>query len=321
MSPESLRDLYIQMLRLRRIELRLRDILLSGEIICPVHLYTGQEAIAVGACRQLHAGDFVFSTHRSHGHYLAKGGDLKAMLAEIFGRIGGCSSGHGGSMHLSDFTQGFPGSSAIVGASIPLAVGAALAFKRQNMRRIAIAFFGDGATNEGVWYESLNLAALWKVPVIFICENNLYSTHMPVTHCLADTEIYRKAKSFCIPAERIDGNNVVEVHTAVSDAVTRARKGEGPTLIECLTYRWHGHVGPNDDLDKGLRSPKEHTAWLKRDPVSNFAAKLISKNLLTEAIRQEFLTTVEMEIDDALTHARNSPQPETKKVLEGTFRS
>lgn len=222
--PATLRSLYVAMLRMRRIEEKIAE-LLSGEpeIICPVHLYIGQEAVAAGVCAHLRKEDYVFSTHRSHGHYLAKGGDIRALVAELYGRVTGCSRGRGGSMHVASPNIGLPGSSAIVAGTIPLAIGAALAFSIRKQDNVAVAFFGDGATNEGAFYESLNFASLKKLPVIFVCENNAYSTHMPVSECLADTRIYRKADAFNMPGTRVDGNNVMDVLRAAGKAITDAR--------------------------------------------------------------------------------------------------
>ena len=195
--PDKLRLLYENMLRIRLFEERVAELLANeAEIKCPTHLYIGQEAVAVGVCANLRNDDYVFSTHRSHGHYLAKGGDLKALMAELYGKATGCSKGRGGSMHLASPDVGLPGSSAIVAGTIPIAVGVAMSFKMQKKDTISIAFFGDGATNEGAFYESLNFASLKKLPVIFACENNLFSTHMPISSCLADTDIYKKAEAF-----------------------------------------------------------------------------------------------------------------------------
>ncbi len=284
----TLRTLYTTMLRIRKLEERVAELLQSpSEIVCPVHLYTGQEAVATGVCANLRREDYVFSTHRSHGHYIAKGGDLRALMAELYGKATGCSRGRGGSMHLASPDMGLPGSSAIVAGTIPIAVGAALALSLKKSDGVAVAFFGDGAVGEGTFYESLNLASLKKLPVIFVCENNLYSTHMPVAACLAATEIYRKAEAFCLPGTRVDGNNVIEVYQAAREAIAAARRGEGPALIECLTYRWRGHVGPNYDLDKGLRKQEELDYWMKRDPVKMLEASLLEQKIISATERDQ----------------------------------
>ncbi|MFC1908815.1 thiamine pyrophosphate-dependent dehydrogenase E1 component subunit alpha [Chloroflexota bacterium] len=321
-SPAVLKNLYHTMLKIRRVEERLAELLLvEQEIICPVHLYTGEEAVAAGVCANLRKDDYVFSTHRSHGHYLAKGGDIKALLAELYGKATGCSKGRGGSMHLAAPDSGLPGSSAIVAGTIPLAVGAALAFSIQEKDNVAVAFFGDGATNEGAFYESLNFASLKKAPVIFICENNLYSTHMPIDACLADTDISRKAETFQLPGIRVDGNNVIEVFTNARKAVERARSGHGPTLIECMTYRWRGHVGPNYDTEKGLRSEEELNSWMDRCPIEMLEKGLLEQGILSEPEKSRSRDNIDREIEEAITFARESPYPDEKELLDNVFKT
>ncbi|MFC2004670.1 thiamine pyrophosphate-dependent dehydrogenase E1 component subunit alpha [Chloroflexota bacterium] len=318
----TLRNLYSTMLRIRRVEERIADILEnSSEIVCPVHLYIGQEAVATGVCANLHQEDYVFSTHRSHGHYIAKGGDINALVAEIYGKITGCSRGRGGSMHLASPDIGLPGSSAIVAGTIPLAVGAALAFSLQKNKNIAICFFGDGAVSEGVFYESLNLASLKKLPVVFVCENNLYSTHMPIASCLADTEICEKAKAFDLPGLKVDGNNVIEVYNVAKEAIKATRSGKGPVLIECLTYRWRGHVGSNYDIDKGLRSQEELDSWVERCPVKMLEEFLLANNVILESDRDQIRHDIDEEIEAAITFARESPYPKGEDATRGVFKS
>jgi len=262
------------MLFIRLFEEEVANLLEEGKIRCPTHLYIGQEAVAVGVCAALCDDDWVFSTHRSHGHFLAKGGDPKALLDELFCRDSGCSHGFGGSMHVIDLDHGLPGSAAIVGGTIPLAVGAAYSFKLEDAGRVAVAFFGDGAACEGVLYEALNLAALWDAPVIFVLENNLFSTHLRVDACHAQPDFVRKAEAFGVPGVAIDGNDAVSVFRAARFAVGRARKGRGPFFIEARTYRWRGHVGPNPDVDKGIRSREELDFWMERCPIKRLRADL-----------------------------------------------
>jgi pyruvate dehydrogenase E1 component alpha subunit len=310
------------MLRIRKLEERIAELLQSpSEIVCPVHLYTGQEAVAAGVCANLRREDYVFSTHRSHGHYIAKGGDLRALMAELYGKATGCSRGRGGSMHLASPDMGLPGSSAIVAGTIPIAVGAALAISLKKSHAVAVSFFGDGAVGEGTFYESLNLASLKKLPVIFVCENNLYSTHMPVAACLAATEIYRKAEAFCLPGTRVDGNNVIEVYQVSSEAVAAARRGEGPALIECLTYRWRGHVGPNYDLDRGLRKQEELDYWMKKDPVKMLEASLLEHKIISVTERDRISREIEEEIEAAITFAKESPYPDEIEADKGVFKN
>lgn len=322
-SPATLKSLYTTMLRIRRFEEKVADLLLcpTPEIICPVHLYTGQEAVATGVCANLRKDDYVFSTHRSHGHYLAKGGDLKALMAELFGKATGCSKGRGGSMHLASPEIGLPGSTAIVAGTIPLAVGAALAFATQETDSVAVSFFGDGATNEGVFYESLNFASLKKLPVIFVCENNLYSTHMPIAACLAATDIHKKAEAFNMPGIKIDGNNVSEVFQTSKKLIEEARSGHGPALVECMTYRWRGHVGPNFDVEKGLRSQEELDYWMNRDPVKTFGEVLSERHILSETEKTRIRADIEKEIEDALVFARKSPYPTENQLLDNVFKT
>ena len=318
----TLRALYVTMLKVRKFEEKVAELLHPDpEIICPVHLYTGEEAIAAGVCANLQKDDYVFSTHRSHGHYIAKGGDIKALMAELYGRATGCSKGRGGSMHLTSPDVGLPGSSAIVAGTVPLAVGAALAFSIQEIDAVSVAFFGDGATNEGVWYESLNFASLKKLPVVFVCENNLYSTHMPVSACLADTNIYKKAEAFNMPGIRIDGNNVIEVFERAKEAIENARCGGGPTLIECMTYRWRGHVGPSYDLDKGLRNKEELEQWMSRCPIRGLEELLLDQGVISNSEKKLICQEIDKETEEALIYAKESPYPDENSLLNGVFKT
>jgi len=316
-----LRAMYVTMLRIRKFEERVASLVSEGEIICPSHLYTGEEAVSTGVCSALRRDDWVFSTHRSHGHYVAKGGDIKALMAELYGKATGCSRGRGGSMHLASPEVGLPGSSAIVAGTIPLAVGAALAFSMREEGGVSVAFFGDGAVNEGVWYESLNFASLKRLPVIFVCENNLYSTHMPISACLADTSIYQKAEAFKMPGVRIDGNNVVEVYKTAKGAVEDARRGNGPTLIECMTYRWRGHVGSNFDLEKGLRSKQELDYWMKRCPIKALEGLLLNHDIISESEKEQICRGIDGEIEEALIFAKQSPYPGQNELLDNVFKT
>ncbi len=321
-SPTTLRAMYVTMLNIRKFEERVAEFVTPPkEIICPVHLYIGQEAVATGVCANLRRDDYVFSTHRSHGHYIAKGGDIKALMAELYGKATGCSKGRGGSMHLALPDVGLPGSSAIVAGTIPLAVGTALAFSMQKKGGVSVAFFGDGATNEGTFYESLNFASLKKLPAIFICENNLFSTHMPISACLADTNIYKKAELFNMPGVRVDGNDVIKVYEAAKKAVEDARCGKGPTLIECMTYRWRGHVGPNYDLDKGLRSKAELDYWMNRCPIKTLEDSLLKHGIISETAKIQLYKSIEKEIEEAVIFAKESPYPDESELLNNVFKT
>ncbi|MDP6640822.1 MAG: thiamine pyrophosphate-dependent dehydrogenase E1 component subunit alpha [Nitrososphaerales archaeon] len=320
LSLNQLQAMYKSMLRIRLFEEKVGDLVRKNEIICPCHLYIGQEAIATGVCAALRTDDYVFSTHRSHGHYIAKGCNLDALMAELYGKVTGCSKGRGGSMHLSFPEMGFIGSSAIVAGSIPLAVGAALSFSIRKTDNVSVAFFGDGATNEGVWYESLNFAALKKLPIVFVCENNLYSTHVHISDHLADTDIRKKAEIFRIPGIQVDGNDVTEVFKVAKKAVDTARQGEGPTLIECMTYRWRGHVGPNDDLNTGLRSKEELAFWKEKGPIKRLEKKLLDNNFLSKSEMLSIRSEIEKEVDESLKFAKNSPFPQEESLLDYVFK-
>jgi len=321
-SAATLRSLYRMMVKIRRAEDRIAELITAEpNIVCPCHLYTGQEAVAVGVCANLRRDDYVFSTHRSHGHYLAKGGDMKGLMAELYGKAAGCSRGRGGSMHLAAPDIGLPGSCAIVAGSIPLAVGAALAFSLRGQDAVAVAFFGDGATNEGTFYESLNLASLKKLPVIFVCENNAYSSHMPVSACLADTDIYRKAEGFAMPGIRVNGNNIFEVLATAGKAIDNARRGGGPALIECLTYRWRGHVGPNYDLDKGMRTKQDLDYWMSRCPIRALDEALTRHGILSAAEKRRIGEDIDREIEEAVSFALDSPCPDGREVANDVFRT
>ena len=320
---KTLRMMYETMQRIRKFEERVAELVSKNEIICPCHLYIGEEAVATGVCAALRKDDYVFSTHRSHGHYIAKGGDIKALMAELHCRATGCSKGRGGSMHLASPDVGLPGSSAIVAGTIPLAVGVALAFSLQKRDSVSVAFFGDGAANEGTFYESLNFASLKKLPVIFVCENNLYSTHMHISACLADTDIYKKAEAFMMPSVRVDGNNAMDVFKVAKEAVEDARSGKGPALIECMTYRWRGHVGPSYDLNKGLRSKEELDYWMNRCPAKALEEFLLEHDFISESEKNKIHESIEEEIAEALVFAKKSPypDPDNEKSFSDVFKT
>ncbi|MEK7270953.1 MAG: thiamine pyrophosphate-dependent dehydrogenase E1 component subunit alpha [Planctomycetota bacterium] len=310
----TLRAMYVAMLRIRRFEERVADLLVSQEIKCPTHLYIGQEAVAVGVCANLRRDDYVFSTHRSHGHYMAKGGDLNKLMAELYGRKTGCSGGRGGSMHLAAPEVGFMGSTSIVGGNLPLAVGAALGFAMRGVDRVAVVFFGDGASDEGVFHECLNFASLRKLPVLFVLENNLYSSHLHLRERQPDTNLFRKAETYLMPGLQVDGNSVIEVSHASRQAIEAARAGGGPALLECLTYRWRGHVGPNWDLEVGVRTKEEVDGWVKRCPVKAHERLLLAEGIMGEGEVAGIAQQVEAEVEAALTFARESPFPEAAEL-------
>ena len=319
-SGDLLKEIYRVMLRIRLFEEKVASLVEGKKIKTPCHLYIGQEAVAAGVCAALRKKDYVYSTHRSHGHYIAKGGDLKSLMAEIFCRATGCSGGYGGSMHVCSPDVGLPGSSAIVGGTIPLAVGTALAFAGRGQKSVSCAFFGDGAATEGVLYESMNFAKLRNLPVVFVCENNFYSTHMHISKIQANSEIHKRAHGFDVPSQRIDGNNAVEVYRAAGEAVEKARAGGGPSFIECLTYRWRGHVGPNYDLDKGIRSREELDWWVGNCAVSRMETFLKDINILDESENKRMIGRIVEEVEESLIFAQKSPFPEAQNLGGNTFR-
>jgi TPP-dependent pyruvate/acetoin dehydrogenase alpha subunit len=309
-SQDLKKRLYYRLLLLRRLEERIIADYPAKEMRSPSHLYMGHEAIAVGVCEALDKDDIVYPYYRSHGWYLAKGGDLKAMVAELHGRENGCSKGWGGSMHLIELKAGVMGTSAIVAGTVSHAAGAALAFCLQGKKSVCAVSFGDGAVEEGVFHETLNMAALRKLPVLFICENNLYATNTHIRYRQAQTEIFRRAESYGIPGVRIDGNDVLAVYEEAQRAVRRARKGEGPTLIECMTYRYLEHCGVNGDLYLGYRTEEEVKEWHARDPLLKAAC------FLSEKEKSQMDTEIKAAIDAAFLYAKASPFPQAL-VTEG----
>jgi TPP-dependent pyruvate/acetoin dehydrogenase alpha subunit len=308
------------MLLVRAVEERIGELVQSREIKTPCHLCIGQEAVAAGVCAALNREDSIWGGHRSHGHYLAKGGNLNALFAEIFGKSTGCSRGRGGSMHLIGTEVGVMGTVPLVGATIPIAVGAALAYKLRGDGRIAVAFFGDGATEEGHFHESLNLAGLYKLPVVFVCENNLYSTHMPLAERRPKDNIVQSADLHGMPGVRIDGNDAQAVYESARDAVTRARDGQGPTLLECRTYRWRGHVGPAWDLDVGEQRQRELQEWLQRDPIPRLRRRVIDAGGSPDAL-QRMEQEIQAEIEQAVRFARESEAPEPSDLAQHVYGS
>lgn len=311
-------SLWRMMVLIRAVEDRIGELVLAGEIKTPCHLSIGQEAIPAGVCAALQPDDSLWGGHRSHGHYLAKGGDLRAMMAEIFGKATGCARGRGGSMHLVDTAQGIFGTVPLVAATIPLAVGAALSAKLRRTGQVAVAFFGDGATDEGHFHESLNLAALYRLPVLFVCENNFYSTHLTMKERRAKDNIVESADLHGLSGERVDGNDVMAVRGAADQAVQRARAGEGPTLLECRTYRWRGHVGPAADLEVGEDRRRELDEWRQRDPIARCRKRLRAQGLSPERF-ESLEAAVRDEIEEAVSFARRSPAPDESELLHHVY--
>jgi pyruvate dehydrogenase E1 component alpha subunit len=311
-------NMYKLMCKIREFDETATKFARRGKILGFVHPYIGQEAVAVGACSNLRKEDYITSTHRGHGHIIAKGGDVKGMMAELWGKETGLCRGLGGSMHIADTDLGILGANGIVGGGIPISVGAGLSAVYRETDQVTICFFGDGASNQGTFHESLNLAALWKLPIIFVCENNLYAFFTPQRDHQSIKDVAVRAQGYDVPSEIVDGMNVIEVYTAVNKAVVRARNGEGPSLIECKTYRFRGHA--EGDPDAGLyRTKEELEEWKQRDPIV-----LLKKDLLENySVADEELTAIEEnvknEINEAVEFAKKSSFPKPESALEGLF--
>jgi TPP-dependent pyruvate/acetoin dehydrogenase alpha subunit len=308
-TPDELVELYRSMLRIRRIEEEIERRYHQDQMKTPIHLVIGQEAAAVGACSALRLTDLVYTSHRTHGAYLAKGGDLNRMLCEMHCRINGCAGSRGGSMHLIDKSVGMAGTSAIVGGAVPLATGAALAARMKGEDRVVVVFLGDATTEEGVTAESLNFAALKRVPIVFFCENNFYSVQSPLVTRQPPRDIRRWAEAHGMPAVAVDGVNVLAVRNTVADAVTRARAGDGPTFIEVPLYRFRAHGGAGDDSKSGYRDEAERMAWEAVDPLHLFGEFLTRGSMLNERDVQKMEEGISAEIAGAFEFALNSPNP------------
>ncbi len=308
-DPRELMALFRTMLRIRRVEEALADRYAEQQMRCPMHLCIGQEAIAAGVCAALGPDDIVYSNHRAHGHYLAKGGDLNAMVAELYGRTTGCCGGRGGSMHLIDQHVGFMGATPIVGGTVPLAVGAAWAARLQTQDHLGVAFFGDGCFEEGVMHESLNFASLHRLPVLFVCENNNFSVYTPLRERQPVRPIYAVAQAHGWRAWSGDGNDVEAVSAIAREAARCARVGEGPQFLELETYRWREHCGPNFDDELSYRSAEDIAVGKRGCPIARTRAKLIDKHLITETELENLEREIAGEIEAAFYFAFQSPNP------------
>ena len=322
-SKGLLKEFYWMMKRIRLCEESLIEPIINGEIQCPVHLYSGEEAVATGVCLALSKEDMVFGNHRSHGHFLAKGGSMAEMIAEIYGKESGCSRGRGGSMHLIDPENGVVGVTPIVAGSVSLATGSALASKIRKETKVSVAFFGDGASGEGGLFESLNFASLKKLPIIFICENNLYSTHLPVSQIRVGRKISEIARPFDIKSYTADGNDVLEVYRLAKRAVGLCRKGEGPVFIEFLTYRLRGHVGPSDTIrgnHHDIRPKEQIKEWKQRDPLLVFKRYLTENGYFNEAEINDIDKMCTKEVDDANLLAIEGNYPDKSELTKYVFK-
>jgi pyruvate dehydrogenase E1 component alpha subunit len=319
---DTLLEMMRRMLLIRRFDERVEELSEAGEIVGPVHLYFGEEAVAVGTCVALRNDDFVTGNHRSHGHPIAKGSAINRIMAELYGKTTGICRGKGGSMHLADFGVGQLGESGVVGSAIPIAVGAALGSKLQNTGRIVVSFFGDGALGQGILYESMNLASIWKLPVVFVCENNGYavSSHISTTIAAASEKVANLSHPFQIPGVQVDGQDVVAVYAAVSTAAERARAGEGPSFIEAVTYRYSEHaIGLGRAMWKHYRTEDEIAQWQSRDPVRLFQARLASDGLLPAVEFDRMDQQIKSEVAAAVEFARESPEPEPEELYTDMY--
>jgi TPP-dependent pyruvate/acetoin dehydrogenase alpha subunit len=315
LSKELKLSLYEGMLKIRLFE-ETQERVYKTEQEGFTHLYIGEEAIATGVCANLNRDDYITSTHRGHGHMIAKGGDMKKMMAELYGRIDGTCRGKSGSLHIADFSIGVLGANGIVGAGIPIATGAGYSIKFRGTKQVAVAFFGDGATTQGAFHEAINMASAWDLPVVFIIENNMYLVGTRFNRvCRVCDDLAAKAAGYGIPGFNIDGNDVEEVYITSKQAIERARKGDGPTLINCLTYRHHTHF--EGDLD--VRDKKEVETWLAMDPIKNYEDKLLKAKILDDAKMKGFRQDIQKMVDEAVDFARKSPKPTPDVAFEDVY--
>jgi pyruvate dehydrogenase E1 component alpha subunit len=311
MDQSQLLDLYRRMVLIRRFEEKTAEMYSRGKITGFCHLYAGEEAVAVGAISALYDKDYVVSTYREHGHCLAKGSSPRSVMAELFGKTTGLSKGRGGSMHLFDPNLRFMGGYAIVGGGLPLAAGLGLSILYKEEPEVVCCFFGDGALPQGAFHESLNMASLWKLPVIFICENNFYGMGTMVQNAICQEELYRFAEPYKMPGVRVDGMDVLEVYRATTEAAAHAREGEGPSLIEAVTYRFRGH-SMSDPAE--YRSRREERIWQERDPIKNLRRKMLHDGRANESRLDEIDKDVTAVIDDAVKFAEESPEPALDEI-------
>ena len=316
LSPAQLRMLLETMYRIRAFEEKVDELFMRGEVHGTTHLSIGEEGTAAGALMALQADDYITSTHRGHGHCIAKGADLNLMMAELLGKETGYCRGRGGSMHIADVKTGNLGANGVVGGGIPIATGVGLSIKLQGLDRVCLCFFGDGASNEGTFHEAINMAAIWNLPVIFLCENNQYGMSMSTQRSMHNETIAQRATAYGIPGERVDGNDALAVYACVYQAVQRARAGQGPTLIEAYTYRYKGHS--KSDQNK-YRTRDEIREWQQRDPIQRLQLVLVERQVLQETEGKELEAAAYQAIEDGYQFAQGSPEPDPETLLEGVY--
>ena len=315
-SKEAMKDMYLRMVRIREFESKAQSLFADGKIPGFVHLYLGEEAVATGVCECLRDDDYITSTHRGHGHIVAKGGDLKFMMAELYGKATGYCKGKGGSMHIADRDKGILGANGIVGAGHNIAVGAGLSAQYRGTDQVCVCFFGDASTNQGTFHESLNMAAIWKLPIIFVCENNHYGISMSQDRHQAIKDVADRGAAYNIPGIAVDGNDPLAVYEAAAEAVARARAGKGPTLLECKTYRQRGHF----EGDPATYKPKEEQAsWMEKDPLPRFAAFLVDNGVCSADEVAAIDAQVAKEVEDAIAFADAQPIPSLESAVVDVY--
>ena len=319
MDKKTSLSLFYKMYLIRSVEEKIVELYPEQEMRCPVHLCIGQEAVAAGVCENLTKEDYVFSNHRSHAHYLAKGGEPKGLFAELYGKVTGCSQGRGGSMHLIDTSVNFLGATPILGGTIPIAVGAALSSKMQEKNNISVVFFGDAAVEEGIFHESLNYASLRKLPVLFICENNLYSVQTPISKRQPNRKISSVTIGHSIKSYREDGNNVVKVYDLAEKSINKIRKTNEPIFLEFLTYRWREHCGPFYDYNLGYRSKDEVDKWQNCCPLENFTSHLIKDKTVSAEELEQIKHGITGEIEESVDFAKKSPFPNKNELHKHVY--
>lgn len=316
LSKEKLKSFYQTMQTIRIFEDRIVDLYARGQVPGLAHLYIGEEAVATGVCGALNEDDYITSTHRGHGHVIAKGAQLDPMMAELFGKKTGYCKGKGGSMHIADMDKGILGANGIAGGGLPIAIGAGWSAKWRKTSQVTACFFGDDSSSNGTFHESLNLASLHKLPVIFVCENNGYGISVSQAKCTPIKDIASRAVAYDMPGVVIDGNNVVEVFEAAEKAIKRARAGEGPTLIECKTYRWRGHHEGDPNQGARYRTKEEISEWKEKCPIGQFEMKLLKEKIATKKQLGDIVKKTEKAIDAAVTFAQESDYPSVEEMFE-----
>lgn len=316
LTNEKMIQMYTNIVKIRMFEERVAELFAAGKIPGFVHLYVGEEAVATGVCANLRPSDYITSTHRGHGHLISKGGDLKLMMAELFGKKSGYCKGKGGSMHIADVGLGILGANGIVGGGPPLATGAALACQYQGKDDVAVCFFGDGASNQGTTHEAMNLASCWKLPVVFVAENNMYGISSCTLNSMCVSDIADRAAAYDMPGVVVDGNDVIAVYEAAHEAVHRARTGGGPSLVECKTYRHRGHFEGDPCV---YRNEEELAEWKTKDPLTRFEKKLLEMQVLTSAKTEEIRQGIQKQVKEAVDFAEKSLFPEIAELLEDVY--